>query len=312
MKKFLIIPFITIFSMLNAQNETHSDSLTLEDLEFIKEVKMRKLGSMLSQQWELDNLTRRGTFKLVTYRPNYVMPLRWTDKFNRQPYTINPNRPQPEFKSYQDIESKFQVSLKSKILQGAFWGKGDLWVGYTQVAYWQVYNENLSRPFRELNYEPELMFVMPLNFSIGNFKWRKVQISVNHQSNGKEHELSRSWNRLILKTAHEWENFLFETQTAFRFKEKNEEDDNPDIEEHIGRWLFMLAYNAGGGHTFSASIRNNMSFKHNRNYAEVNYVFPLSGNLKGVLQFTHGYGDSLIEYNHKQTNLGFGIVLLDL
>lgn len=291
---------------------SQNDSLPTEELKEIKRLYKRKLGSYLSKEWELDDHTKKGTFRLVTYHPNYVMPFRWTDNFNRQPFTDNPNRPKAEYKDYQNVETHFQVSVKAKIIQDAFWGKGDFWVGYTQGAYWQVYNEPLSRPFREMNYEPELMFVMPLNFSFGNFKWRIAQISVNHQSNGKEHALSRSWNRIIFSTFYEWGNFIFQTRTMWRFKEKNDEDDNPDIQSYMGRWQFILGYNAGGGHTFVASTRNNMSFKHNRNYAQLVYQFPLSGYLKGIVEVSHGYGDSLIEYNHKQTSIGIGVVLLEM
>lgn len=294
------------------------DSISLAEVEKIKEsaelekIRKRKLGSYLSREWELDNETSRGTFKLRSYQPNYLMPVRWTDRFNRQPFNENPNAGQPEYKNYQNVESFFQISVKAKIIQGAFWGKGDFWVGYTQKAYWQVYNGKLSRPFREMNYEPEVMFVMPLRMSIGDLKWRMLQVSLNHQSNGKEKVLSRSWNRLILTTSYEWRDFVFYTKTAFRLKEKEEEDENRSIEKHIGRFEFMVAYNAGGGHTFTFSTRNNLNFRHNRNYMVGNYVFPISGDLKGLFQIAHGYGDSMIEYNHKQTSIGLGVVLLEL
>lgn len=78
-----------------------------------------------------------------------------------------------------------------------FFGKGDLWVGFTQVAHWQLYNSDLSRPFRETNYEPEVIFTYPLRFSTGDFKMKMIGLSLNHQSNGKEELNSRSWNRII-------------------------------------------------------------------------------------------------------------------
>lgn len=311
--KLLKVVILFIGMPLCAQNMPQ-DTLLLptEGREVFSTEEEPKLAGYLSREWELDSGMKRGTFKLIPYQPNYVMPLRWTDNFNRQPFNENPNMGQPEYKNYQNVEAVFQVSLKSKIIQGAFWGKGDFWFGYTQKAYWQVYNGELSRPFREMNYEPELMFVMPLNMSAGDLKWRLLSVSINHQSNGKEQVLSRSWNRLIFVTAFEWRDFIFTIKNFHRFREKNDEDENPNIEKYIGRWEFVLGYNAGGGHTFMVSTRNNMSFTHNRNYTTANYVFPISGYMKGILQVTHGYGDSLIEYNHKQTNIGIGFMFLEL
>lgn len=314
--KRIILTFLILWSIsfLGQELDTiaQNESETIEEKAELEKIRKRKLGSYLSREWELDDETKRGTFKLRPYQPNYIIPFRWTDRFNRQPFNENPHAGQPEYKNYQNAEAFFQVSVKAKILQGAFWGKGDVWVGYTQKAYWQVYNGKLSRPFREMNYEPEVMFVMPLRLSIGDLKWRMLSVAINHQSNGKEQVLSRSWNRLIFTTSYEWGNFVFYTKTAFRFKEKNDEDENPSIENHIGRFELMMAYNAGGGHTFAISTRNNLSFRHNRNYLTGQYVFPISGDLKGVFQIAHGYGDSMIDYNHKQTSLGLGVVLLEL
>ena len=39
---------------------------------------------------------------------------------------------------------------------------------------------------------------------------------------------------------------------------------------------------------------------------------PLSRDLRIVLQASHGYGDSLIDYNYKQTVVGVGFTFLSL
>ena len=144
----------------------------------------------IDRMWELREPYKRGTFSLKAHRPNYIILSRYSSLPNRQPVSLNANREVPEYKNYQNIEAKFQVSLKAKVLQGAFWNKGDLWLGFTQQSFWQVYNGKMSRPFRETNYEPELMFIYPLNLSAGKFRIKMAGISVNHQSNGKEELLS--------------------------------------------------------------------------------------------------------------------------
>ena len=44
---------------------------------------------------------------------------------------------------------------------------------------------------------------------------------------------------------------------------------------------------------------------------EVGYTFPIKGKLKMYAQGFHGYGESLIDYNKKQTGIGLGLMLND-
>jgi phospholipase A1 len=41
------------------------------------------------------------------------------------------------------------------------------------------------------------------------------------------------------------------------------------------------------------------------------WSFPVAGNLRGYLEIFNGYGESLIDYNHRATYLGLGVSLLD-
>lgn len=279
-------------------------------LVFSQDNASKKLGTYLTKMWELDPATKRGSFKPSSYKPIYLLPFRWTNNPNRKPTSFNSERPSTDFKNFDNVEFNFQISLKSKIIQDAFFGKGDFWVGYTQTAFWQVYNNKISRPFRELNYEPEIIFSMPLNMSIKNFRWKMVNIALNHQSNGKEQETSRSWNRIILTNTFEWRNFVLTTQNWVRFSEEKWQDDNPQIEDYTGRMSIEVAYKSNK-HLFWVRHRNNLSFKHNRGSTEFSYVHPISGDLKIMFQVTHGYGDSLIDYNHKQTSVGVGVVFFE-
>ena len=309
MKHSLFILFLAASPFIFSQ-DTIKDSL--QELPKVDQKAYRKaqLERALSKIWELDREDQRGTFKLVEYLPMYVMPFRFTDKPTEQPISLNPDRPIPEWRDYQHIETKFQVSLKAKIMQDAF-GKGDVWVAFTQQSYWQMYNGELSRPFRELNYEPELIFTYPLNFSAGNLKMKMIGLSVNHQSNGKEAAHSCSWNRFILMGVFQWNEVLITARLWKRFTEKSREDDNPDIENYIGRAELSAAY-PFRKNIFMLKVRNNLNFNHNRGHIELNWVYPLSRDLRILLQASHGYGDSLIDYNYKQTIVGVGFTFLSL
>ena len=309
MKHSLFILFLAISSFIFSQ-ETIKDSL--QELPKVDQKAYRKaqLERTLSKMWELDREDQRGTFKLVEYLPMYIMPFRYTDVPTEQPISLNPDRPIPEWRDYQHVETKFQVSLKAKIMQDAF-GKGDVWVAFTQQSYWQMYNGELSRPFRELNYEPELIFTYPLNFSAGNLKMKMIGLSVNHQSNGKEVAHSRSWNRFILMGVFQWNEVLINARLWKRFTEKSREDDNPDIENYIGRCELSIAY-PFRKNVFNLRVRNNLNFNHNRGLVELNWIYPLSRDLRILLQASHGYGDSLIDYNYKQTVIGIGFTFLSL
>jgi phospholipase A1 len=41
------------------------------------------------------------------------------------------------------------------------------------------------------------------------------------------------------------------------------------------------------------------------------WSFPVAGKLRGYMEILHGYGESLIDYNHRATYVGVGVSLLN-
>ena len=88
-------------------------------------------------------------------------------------------------------------------------------------------------------------------------------------------------------------------------------DDNPDIENFVGRGELALTYDMGR-QRFTAIGRNSLRFGNkNRGSLQLNWSFPILKNFSGQLQFFDGYGESLIDYNHRQTTIGLGVSLIN-
>lgn len=267
-------------------------------------------GSLLDSRWELAKDSKLGVFQLRGYKPLYLMPVFWTSDKNETPHSPNPRNTVTELQPLDNTEAKFQLSFKTKFAENLFGDNGDLWGGYTQSSRWQVYNGEESRPFRETNYEPEVMLVFRNNYSLGGWKGRMAGVGINHQSNGRSDPLSRSWNRVIFTVGLDRENWALVLRPWWRVPDGND-DDNPDIEDYIGRGDAMLTYSKGG-HEFTVLARHSLRTGDKSHGAlQLDWGFPIHRSFRGHIQAFHGYGESLIDYNHKATYIGLGISLLE-
>ncbi|HMI06415.1 MAG TPA: phospholipase A [Flavobacterium sp.] len=265
----------------------------------------------MTERWELDTTATRGTFLITPYKPIYILPFRYSGDPNETPYSGNK---QPEYitqpgTNFNNVEAKFQFSFKTKLFQGILWNRVDLWAAYTQISHWQLYNEGLSRPFREINYEPEIILNIPLNFKVFGFRARMAGVAFNHQSNGKSLPFSRSWNRIIFHAGFERKDWSVYIRPWLRLRDSK--DDNPDIARYIGRGDLNVIYTHNGS-VFSLIGSHNLELKTKvRGNLTFSWSYPISGNLKGYLQASHGYGETLIDYNYKQTTVGIGVSLVE-
>lgn len=267
--------------------------------------------SMLDQRWELSKDSKLGTWQLRAYQPMYVLPVMWTSKKNTLPQSPNPLNTVTEKQDLYSTEAKFQVSLKTKAIEDIFGNNGDVWVGYTQSSRWQVYNEDNSRPFRETNYEPEASLIFRTNYNLLGLHGRLLGVTLNHQSNGRSDPFSRSWNRVMFNVGFERNNFAVMLRPWYRMEEEGQDDNNPDIKNYIGRGD-LTAFYKWKDHNFSLMLRHTLKGgENNRGAAQFDWAFPLAGALRGHLQLFEGYGESLIDYNHKATYVGLGVSLMN-
>ncbi|MCO8084697.1 phospholipase A [Acinetobacter lwoffii] len=267
--------------------------------------------SLLDSRWELSPESKLGTWNIRSYQPVYLMPGFWTSKKNEFPQSENPENTVKEDQNLTSTEAKFQLSLKTKAVENILGDNGDLWLGYTQSSRWQVYNSEESRPFRETNYEPEASLIFRTNYDLLGLNWRMLGLTINHQSNGRSDPLSRSWNRVMLNLGFEKDNFALMVRPWYRFEEKREDDNNPEIKNYIGRGD-MTAFYRYKEHDFSLMLRHTLKGgDNNRGAVQFDWSFPISGRLRGQFQLFDGYGESLIDYNHRATYVGLGVSLMN-
>ena len=213
-----------------------------------------------------------------------------------------------------NTEVKFQVSFKFMLWENMFKKRtnGSLFFAYTQLAMWQLYNKDISSPFRDTNYEPEAFIAFNNDWNIFGLTNRVNVFGFAHQSNGRSEPLSRSWNRLYANFIFERGNFASALKIWYRIPEDAENDNNPDIEDYLGNFELRSAY-AWKEHTFGLKWRNNLDFDENRGAIELNWSFPLWGTdrIKGYVQYFNGYGQTLIDYNASASTLGAGFLLTD-
>ncbi|MBS1230791.1 MAG: phospholipase [Proteobacteria bacterium] len=273
--------------------------------------RLRSHGSALTDQWELDAPSQRGVFVLRPYKPIYLLPLSYTNNVNQSPSSAAIGHGGAEQGNLDAVEARVQFSLKTKALENLFGDNGDLWLGYTQSSRWQAYNSDLSRPFRETDYEPEAMLAFHTNYEFLGFKGSLASIGVNHQSNGRALPLSRSWNRVIAQAGFEKDDWMVLVRPWWRIPESESSDDNPGIENYIGRGELIVA-RQWQGQVFSLQARHSLRGGENsRGSAQLAWSFPIAGDLKGYVQVFSGYGESLIDYNHRQTVIGVGVSVFD-
>ena len=264
----------------------------------------------LSQMYDLDANDPHGILTVREHNPMYLMPVWYNSSPNYAP--SSPTRgaaSQERFSDQKRIETKMQVSFKSKIAEDLFKSRADLWFGYTQKSDWQIYNQGRrSAPFRNTDYEPEIFITQPVKAQLPwGGRLRMLGVGFAHQSNGQSRPESRSWNKVYAMAGMEWDKLTVIPRVWMRlFDSSGEDNDNPDLTKYLGYGDVKLQYRLNDKHNFSTTLRYNP--KSGYGAAEAAYTFPIKGKLQGVVRGFHGYGESLIDYNHKQSGIGFGLM----
>ena len=228
-------------------------------------------------------------------------------------------------------DAKFQFSfikpLKTDVINDfasdklgfqAFNILGRLNFSYTQKSFWDLCRS--SYPFRESNYNPALFWQN--DFSIKGFENIRFEngYGYEHESNGRDGEVSRSWDRLFYE-----QNFgIGRLNPSDRFNSSHKAhydyeagfklwaivadgDENKDINKFLGYGEIYLA---------KTTLNNRFKLTARKRSGRLDwYIYNIFGSPKSggdfywMLQYFTGYGDSLESYNRRQSVFRLGFAL---
>jgi len=249
-----------------------------------------------------------NSFAITPHNINYLLPLSHTERTNDAPFAENDQE-------LQHTEVEFQVSFKVAVNEKPLWGdNGFIYFAYTARSFWQAYNTKESSPFRDTNHEPEVFLTFTTPYHAFGAQVPVVSFGLSHQSNGRSGIQSRSWHRVYARATLEYEKYYFSIKPWWRIPERSKRgpddakgDDNPDIHKYLG-YFELRGFRRYGDNELSIMVRNNLH-SDNKGAIEFGYSYPFAKTKRGYVQLFHGYGDTLLDYNHRTTRIGIGIML---
>ncbi len=94
-----------------------------------------------------------------------------------------------------------------------------------------------------------------------------------------------------------------------RLPESNRHDDNSDMSCYMRHYRLKVSY-AWGDSVFTVQGRYNWNSGYGS--GELGWSYPIAKHVRVYTQLFSGYGESMIDYNFKQTRFGIGVMLNDM
>ncbi len=177
-----------------------------------------------------------------------------------------------------------------------------LYFGFTQTSLWDLQSD--SKPFRDSSFRPSLFYRWMLSDPQDRGSLTLTG-GYEHESNGREGEVSRSIDTLFLRAEAR---YLFPDGRTFvgiapKFWTYLDKADNPDIPRFRGYGELGLRLGRDDGLMLTSLIRRGTAGKIG---TQLDLSYPLRRSVfSGVgafahLQYFRGYGETLLDYDERQ------------
>ena len=200
---------------------------------------------------------------------------------------------------------KFQISIAQRLTKSTLPWNTYLFLTYSQKCFWNVFEE--SMPMRDLNFNPGIglgKLLIVKDRLIG-----KMMLLVEHESNGRDGEDLRSWNKISLSAS-----IFVDPQFMVHGKvwiPIIDGQNNKDILKYSGIYqtgIQVTSKNKRFGMAITLVKRQGFNLNFNT-IIELNYKLFKKDNQYLFLQYYNGYGENLLDYNKFHSRLRAGIVI---
>lgn len=199
---------------------------------------------------------------------------------------------------------KFQISFAIRLTKDVLPWNTFLFLSYTQKTFWNVFQESL--PMGDINFNPALGWTKPF-FNHGRYVG-KLTLLVEHESNGRDGDASRSWNRVSVSGMAMIDEWL--TVHAKFWIPIIDSGNNRDITKYCG--IYQSGVNVTTPNrrfTFGFTWVKRAGFNLNFNTIfEMSWNVHKKTNLNLFAQYYNGYGEDLLHYNQYRSMLRVGLV----
>ena len=198
---------------------------------------------------------------------------------------------------------KFQISIAQRLTKSTLPFGTYLYLFYSQKCFWNVL-EN-SMPMTDLNFNPGIGLAKPLFFR-GRYIG-KVSLVAEHESNGRDGDASRSWNKISLGA-----NIMIDPNLIVHGKfwiPIVDGMNNRDILKYSGIYQVGMQIMTPD-RKFNAAVTMVKRSGINLNYntiIEFGWRIRKNDNQYLFLQYYNGYGEGMLEYNKFHSQLRVGI-----